>query len=347
MPTFKGSKGAEEKWERLVMAVEFANNTTKRAGAEYRDWPENIIIMPELNGRHEHTDVEGLAADIRANEQIQPVGIRKNDQGMPVLIYGHRRWRAITLLNERYPTERRYIKCTYTSAVSDAEAFQMAIRENRCRKDVSPVDDCANMRTLENKFGYNHEDIAKVYFPEAATEAEFAEALRYVKQRLALKELAPEAVEAVRNGRAEITAAVGLAKMTKDQQREVVAKPGKIKVKDVTKPPKAKAAPSQPVQAAPVDGEEFDPALDTPVTIEYDTPSAAPVSSKRKDTSDASKVKQFTDALTELLKDVDANDLMDPDKEFVSVKALKLLTLCHTVDRLTNLQPVNAGTATF
>jgi ParB/RepB/Spo0J family partition protein len=333
------------------MAVEFANDTTKRAGAEYRDWPENIIIMPELNGRHEHTDIEGLAADIRANGQIQPVGIRKNDQGLPLLIYGHRRWRAITLLNERYPAERRYIKCTYTSATSDAEAFQMAIRENRCRKDVSPIDDCANMRTLENKFSYNHEDIAKVYFPEAVTESELAEALRYVKQRLALKELAPEAAEAVREGRAEITAAVGLAKMTKDQQREVVAKPGKIKVKDVVKSKSQPAPAVQTVEAAPVDSEAFDPALDTPVTIEYEkpvTPIAPPVSGKRKDSKsdgDAYKVRQFVLWLEDILRDLDVADLTNPDVEYVSVKAKKLLGLAHTVDRLTNNGPVNAGTS--
>lgn len=331
------------------MAVEFANDTTKRAGAEYRDWPENITIMPELNGRHEHTDIEGLAADIRANGQIQPVGIRKNDQGLPLLIYGHRRWRAITLLNERYPAERRYIKCTYTSAASDAEAFQMAIRENRCRKDVSPIDDCANMRTLENKFSYNHEDIAKVYFPEAVTEAELAEALRYVKQRLALKELAPEAAEAVREGRAEITAAVGLAKMTKDQQREVVAKPGKIKVKDVIK---SKPAPAvQTVEAAPVDGEVFDPALDTPVTIEYEkTPIAPPVSSKRKDSKSDSdayayKIRQFAMGFADLLKGIPIEDLHNKDMDTVSVDRVTLLALSFTVDRLTNNGTVNAGTS--
>jgi ParB/RepB/Spo0J family partition protein len=328
------------------MAVEFANDTTKRAGAEYRDWPENITIMPELNGRHEHTDIEGLAADIRANGQIQPVGIRKNDQGLPLLIYGHRRWRAITLLNERYPAERRYIKCTYTSATSDAEAFQMAIRENRCRKDVSPIDDCANMRTLENKFSYNHEDIAKVYFPEAVTESELAEALRYVKQRLALKELAPEAIEAVREGRAEITAAVGLAKMTKDQQREVVAKPGKIKVKDVVKPKSQPAPAVHTVEAAPPEGESFDPVLDTPVTIEYEkTPIAPPVSGKRKDKETESQIKGFVKLFSELLEGVDIADLINPDVEKVSVSAEKLLVLSHYVDRLTNSGPVNAGTS--
>jgi ParB-like chromosome segregation protein Spo0J len=281
------------------MAVEFANDTTKRSGAVYRDWPENIIIMPELNGRHEHTDIEALAADIRAHEQLQPVGIRKNDQGQPVLVYGHRRWRAITLLNERYPEERRAIKCFYTDADSDAEAFQMAIRENRCRKDVSPVDDCANMRTLEKKFAYNHEDIAKVYFPEATNEAELAEALRYVKQRLALKELSPEAADAVREGRAEITAAVGLAKMTKDQQRELVAKPGKIKVKDVTKAPSKAKAASKPA-AQPT--------------------APAPAPTKAKPTS-------FTKTLLSLLADVTAEDLNCEENEWLSVKRVKLLEL--------------------
>jgi ParB-like chromosome segregation protein Spo0J len=275
------------------MAVEFSNDSMSRAGALYTDYPENIVIMPELNGRHEHTDVEDLAADIEKNGQLQAVKIRKNDQGQPVLVYGHRRYRAICLLNERNPDNRRKIRCEYTAA-TDAEAFGMAIRENRCRKDVSPIDDCANITTLRNLFSLTDEDIAAVYFPEAKTDAEKAEALRFVKQRAALVELAPEAAQAVRDGRVKITAAVGLAKLTKDQQRTKVAGTGKVKVSDVTKAPsKAATAPSQPTKA-------------------QTKPAAAPSLSK---------------VIFSLLDDVSAEDLNCAENEWLSVKRVKLLEL--------------------
>jgi len=119
--------------------------------------------------------------------------------------------------------------------------------------------------------------------------------------------------------------------------------------KGPVKRPKAKAAQSQSVQAAPVDGEAFDPTLDTPVTIEYEkAPIAPPVSSKRKDSKsdgDAYKVRQFVIMLEDILMDLNVADLTNPDVEYVSVKAEKLLALSHTVDRLTNNVPVNAVAA--
>jgi ParB-like chromosome segregation protein Spo0J len=307
------------------MAVDFANDTMRRAGALYTDYPENIIIMPELNGRHEHTDVEDLAADIAAHGQIEPVGIRKSDQGLPVLIYGHRRYRAVCLLNERNPEQPRKLLCTYTP-LTDMEAFMMAIRENRCRKDVSPIDDCANITTLRKLFALTDEDIAAVYFPEAKTDEEKAEALRFVKQRAALVELAPEAAQAVRDGRVKITAAVGLAKLTKDQQRTKVAGTGKVKVKDVTK-----AAASQPTEQPTAPETAAVTAIDQPAT-----PAAQPANGKRKDQdSDAYKVSQLAKAFADLMKEVEIEDLTNPDVEFVSVSAMKMLAMSHMVDRYT------------
>ena len=305
------------------MAVEFANDTMKRAGALYTDWPENIIIMPELNGRHEHTDIEALAADIAAHNQLQPVGIRKNDQGQPVLIYGHRRYRAVCLLNERNPEQRRKIFCTYTP-VTDAEAFGMAIRENRCRKDVSPIDDCANIRTLENKFGYTYEDIAAVYFPEAKTEAEKVEALRFVKQRAALIELAPEAAQAVRDGRVKLTAAVGLAKLTKDQQRAKVSGNGHVKVSDVRASHNHKNG-TQPKTNDPAPAARTKPAPK----------------------SQAALCPEVMAALVDLMSDVALADLNDESLTRVSVDKELLLKLASFMVTEEEAKHIQAGDVAF
>jgi ParB-like chromosome segregation protein Spo0J len=306
------------------MAVEFANETTKRASALYSDWPENILIVPELNGRHEHTDVETLAADIAKNGQLVPVICRKNDQGLPVLVAGHRRYRAICLLNERNPEQPMRVKFEY-AAVTEVEAFSMAIRENRNRKDVSPIDDCANIITLRKRFQFTDEDIATIYFPEAKTDEEKAEALRYVKQRASLVELAPEAADAVREGRVKLTAAVGLAKLTKDQQREKVSRPGRVKVSDVAKKSKAKPQPAEapaPVETAPAPAPQ---------------PANGKGNGKHTDKdSDAHKLRTFSLSLNDLLKDVEPADLTNPDVEWVSVSALKLLALSNLVHKATS-----------
>jgi ParB-like chromosome segregation protein Spo0J len=233
--------------------VEFEGEVS-RGSTTYQAYPEEILVDPELNGRHEHTDVEALAADIEAKEQLQPVVCRKNDAGNPVLVFGHRRYRAICLLNERNPKNPRKINFLY-KRMNEAEAFVAAIEENRFRKDVSPIDDAANIEVLRRKFGKSDEDIAQIYFPEAVED--MAAPLRFVKDRAALIELAPEAAQAVRDGRIKITAAVALSKLSREQQKKKVAKAGKIKGKDI-KAPKLPVAPApSPVAAtlaAPIPG---------------------------------------------------------------------------------------------
>jgi ParB-like chromosome segregation protein Spo0J len=270
--------------------------------------------------------VETLAADIAKNGQLVPVICRKNDQGLPVLVAGHRRYRAICLLNERNPEQPMRVKFEY-AAVTEVEAFSMAIRENRNRKDVSPIDDCANIITLRKRFQFTDEDIATIYFPEAKTDEEKAEALRYVKQRASLVELAPEAADAVREGRVKLTAAVGLAKLTKDQQREKVSRPGRVKVSDVAKKSKAKPQPAEapaPIETAPAPAPAPQPANGKGNGKHVD-----------KD-SDAHKLRTFSLSLNDLLKDVEPADLTNPDVEWVSVSALKLLALSHLVNKATS-----------
>ena len=323
------------------MAVKFANETTKRACALYSDWPENILIVPELNGRHEHTDVETLAADIAKNGQLVPVICRKSDQGLPVLVAGHRRYRAICLLNERNPEQPMRVKFEY-AAVSEVEAFSMAIRENRNRKDVSPIDDCANIITLRKRFNSTDEDIAAVYFPEAKTDEEKAEALRYVKQRAFLIELAPEAADAVREGRVKLTAAVGLAKLTKDQQRETVARPGKVRVSDVAKKPIREAKPAE-VPAA-----SHAPAL-VPVapTTNGNGNGNGNGKAKHAPKSQAALCPEVMAALVELMSDVALSDLNDDKLTRVSVDKELLLKLASFMVTEEEAKHIQAGDVAF
>lgn len=235
----------------------FATKSVRREGVLYVDFPENILIVPELNGRVEHTEIETLAADIAANGQRTPVLIRKNDAGQPVLVYGHRRWRAVKLINDKKKPGEQKTKliCTYES-LTDEEAFKAAISENRFRSDLTPMDDCHNINLMVKRFKSTLEEVAGIYFPEATKPEAKAEALRWVKDRASLVELAPEAAQAVREGKASITAAVELTKLSKDQQRKVITETAskvkgkaRIKVEDVKKH-KPAPVPRKPVASA-------------------------------------------------------------------------------------------------
>lgn len=213
------------------MAANFGELDVKRGDSLYRVWPEDITVIAELNGRHENTEIEELAADIEKNGQDNPILIRKNDDGKIVLVAGHRRYRAVCLLNDRNKENPRALICRY-KIMSALEAFQATVRENRFRRDVSPVDDATNIKILRDRFSLAVADIAKIYFPESA-EKSLDDAIKWVEQRIALIELAPEAAQAVRDGRVKMTAAVELSKLTRKQQREKLEKPGPITVADV------------------------------------------------------------------------------------------------------------------
>jgi ParB-like chromosome segregation protein Spo0J len=284
------------------MAVTFTGEIG-RADAVYSAFPEEIVVIPELNGRHEHTDVEALASDIEANEQLQPVSCRKDDQGRPVLVYGHRRYRAICLLNERNPKSPRKIFFTYKK-LTEGEAFVAAIGENRFRKDVSPIDDAANIEILRRKFGKTDEEIARIYFPEALPLDPAP--LKFVKDRAALIELAPEAAQAVRDGRMKLTAAVALSKLSREQQKKKVAKAGRIKGKDIK-------APKLPVAPAP-----------------------APVASFPEFTSGSTLVQfhRLIELATEVVGTAEADELEDPVISWIQVHRSELADLKTFLDTL-------------
>ncbi len=224
------------------MAVTFSNSTTTRTTALQADYPENIMIVAELNGRAENTDIEALARDIYQNGQDTPVKCRKDDKGRPTLVYGHRRWRAVKYINEKLlqPGQEKFkLEFNYDN-LNEQEAFLAAIRENRFRNDVTDVDHSHNIAILRKRWKMSAEQVAAIYFPEALSKDAKATAIKWVKDRDGLAELADEAQEAIRKGEMKITAASHLKHLSKDQQRKAL-QDGKstlkgktrIKVKDV------------------------------------------------------------------------------------------------------------------
>lgn len=204
--------------------------------ALYKCFPEDIEIRAELNGRHDKPDIEWLVSDICKHGQMQPVGIW-DDAGAPVLAYGFSRWRAISEINKRklLPSKLQ-IKCTYVRC-NEQGAFIRNISENRQRNETTPIDDAHNIQRLFD-WELDEKEIAQIYFPTAATEDEIKNALRWVRERVNLIKLTPEAEKAMLSGKLNETAAQAIAKLSSAQQRAALtaAGEGKIKAKDLKKP---------------------------------------------------------------------------------------------------------------
>jgi ParB family chromosome partitioning protein len=81
----------------------------------------------------DHTTLEQLAASIRHSGVLQPVLVRRVEDGQFELIAGERRWRAAELAGlEAIPALVR--------EPSDADAFEMALVENLQREDLGPLE---------------------------------------------------------------------------------------------------------------------------------------------------------------------------------------------------------------
>lgn len=224
------------------MAVEFKSDCKRTS--EYRFYPEDIQIKPELNGRHDKPDIEWLIVDILKIGQHTPVVIR-NDGGKAVLCAGFSRWRAIGEINKRklLPVKMQ-VRCTYTRS-SESEAFLINISENRFRNPTTPVDDAHNIKRMLNNYAMTEEQIAEIYFPTAKTPSELKAAKKFVKDRISLISLTPEAEKAVTSGRIKESAAVAISKLSESQQREALKGEGKVKLPKKARTPKPTVADAE------------------------------------------------------------------------------------------------------
>ena len=226
-------------------------DVTMTRDAMYKCLPEDIEVRPDLNGRHDKPDIEWLIADILKVGQLQPV-IIWNDGGAAVLSAGFSRWRAVSEINRRklYAKEPWKIKCVFANT-NHQGAFLRNISENRMRNPTTPIDDAHNIQRLLEVEQMDEKQIAQIYFPIAATEDELKEAVKWVRGRVELIKLSPEAERAVIDGRLNETAAAAIAKLSSAQQREALKREGKLSAKDIKTLTPKKARPVKPTPIEP------------------------------------------------------------------------------------------------
>jgi ParB/RepB/Spo0J family partition protein len=199
--------------------VKAARNT------EYGFFPDELEVLPELNGRHELPDIQWIVDSIIRHGQLQPVTIRQTAK-KPVLVAGFSRWRAVAKINKEHLTERPLrLRCSYT-ALTEKQAFMANVEENRVRNATTPIDDAYNIQRMVNVYGMTEKEVAETYRVSVA----------WVKGRLQLIELTPEAEKAYREGRIAGPAAKEIAKLSRDMQKKIVAesKDKKITKSDVS-----------------------------------------------------------------------------------------------------------------
>lgn len=236
------------------MAVQWDVQEKFARGSIYKFYPQDIVIRPELNGRHDVPNIDELKKDILERGQMQPVGIR-NDGGKPVLAFGFSRWRAVSELNQNEMQDNPImLTCMYIK-MNEQAAFIANYKENRIRSATTPLDDAHAFAQLQ-RWGKTPAQIAK----------DLGVSVAFVNQRIELVSATEEVQEALQEGRLKPSAARVIAKLSAKQQRDVVKGTGPItkgKVQEVTgkasKPtPKQSLASIKPLIQEAADGHKVE-----------------------------------------------------------------------------------------
>ena len=125
--------------------------------------------------------LEELAESIREHGLIQPIIVRKIDEGYEI-VAGERRWRASRL------AESRTIPCIVRE-YDETDNMMVALIENLQRQDLNPMEEAEAFARLVSEHGMTHEAIAKSIGRGGESKSR-----SYVTNTLRLREL-PEEVQ--------------------------------------------------------------------------------------------------------------------------------------------------------
>lgn len=116
------------------------------------DLIEPNSLQPRTNFDNEQ--LENLAQSIRANGIIQPLLVRRIDEGRYQLIAGERRWRAAQKAElQRVPAIIRDIP--------DDKILELALIENIQRQELNPIEEAQAYKKLIDTLGLTQEMVAQ------------------------------------------------------------------------------------------------------------------------------------------------------------------------------------------
>jgi len=115
---------------------------------------EKLEPNPE-QPRMELGDLEELVASIREKGVLEPLLVRPSEVGGRfMIISGERRYRA------SLQAGLKEVPCIEMN-VDDRAVAEIALIENLQRKDLTAFEEADGLRTLAERFGYTHEEMAK------------------------------------------------------------------------------------------------------------------------------------------------------------------------------------------
>lgn len=204
------------------MAMKINAGDDIRRGDIYLVNAFEILVREDLRGRHTAPSPEqivSLATSMHEHGQKQPVECRRVQDNRLLLVSGFTRNAAARLIREGFTdSEGAYrqkpdflLKCLIVDC-NDQESLISNIVENTHRNQTSPIDDAFNQRRMRQDYGFEDQEIARLYRWDAAKVS------RYRK----LLALSPEVQLQVHRREITVTAALVVADIPEPEQAKAI-----------------------------------------------------------------------------------------------------------------------------
>lgn len=151
--------------------------------------------------------LEELADSIATLGLIQPITVRREEDGRYIIISGERRWRATKLAGKK--TIPAYIR-----DVDDKELHEMALVENIQRQDLNAMEIAISLQRLIDECGVTQEMVAQRVGKKRSTVANY----------LRLVQMCPEVQAALKDNLITMGHAKAIAAAPEDAQPSLVKK---------------------------------------------------------------------------------------------------------------------------
>ena len=166
---------------------------------------ENIVV--KSNPRTDFGDIDELTASVKAKGVMEPLLVKKLDEGKVELIAGERRLRAAKAAG------LKKVKYTYFEG-DDTEIEEAKLEENMHRKDLNPVEEAKAFNSYIITTKRSIDTLAqKISKPKL-----------YIERRLELLKLPDEVMKAIADGKILIGHALVLARMNSPKEQAKVLK---------------------------------------------------------------------------------------------------------------------------
>ena len=169
---------------------------------------ESIVPNPKQpRTTFDDNALEELADSIATLGLIQPITVRKEENGKYVIISGERRWRATKLAGLK--TIAAYIR-----EADDKELHEMALVENIQRQDLNAMEIAISLQRLIDECGVTQENVAQRVGKKRSTVANY----------LRLMQMKPEVQAALKENLITMGHAKAIASAPEDAQSALVKK---------------------------------------------------------------------------------------------------------------------------